>query len=106
MNPIDQILDANNCDNIILYDENDEPMEFMQIAVIPINEVIYMILKPLNCDMVGEDEALVFFIDEFEGEECISIVEDDEMVNRVFAEYERIYREHEMEFGADSEALD
>lgn len=37
MNPIDQIFDENNNDNIILYNENDEPMEFMQIAVIPLD---------------------------------------------------------------------
>ena len=87
MNPIDQLMDENNKDNIILYDENNHPVEFMQVAVIPIDGVIYLILKPVEDELLEEDEALVFFIDEFEGEECINIVEDDEIVDRVFQEY-------------------
>lgn len=90
MNPIEQIMDENNKDNIILYDENNQPMEFMQIAVIPIDGVVYLILKPIEDERLEEDEALVFFIDEFEGEECISIVEDDEIVDRVFEAYYKL----------------
>lgn len=92
MNPIEQILDENNRDNIILYNERGEPIEFMQIAVIPLDQVLYLILKPLDGNFVEEDEALVFFIDEHEGEECISIVLDDEIIDRVFEEYYALLR--------------
>ena len=92
MNPIDQILDENNHDNIILYNENDEPMEFMQIAVIPLEGIVYLILKPL-AEELAEDEALVFCIDEFEGAQCICIVDDDEVIDCVFEEYYKLLRE-------------
>ncbi len=93
MNPIEQIMDENNKDNIILYDENDQPMEFMQIAVLPIDGVVYLILKPVADEVLEEDEALVFFIDEYEGAQCINIVEDDEIVDRVFQAYYQLLQE-------------
>lgn len=92
MNPIDQIMDENNRDNIILYNEKNEPMEFRQIAVIPLEEVIYLLLQPMNTDLLAEDEALVFCIDEFEGEECVNLVDDDEVIDRVFEEFYRLLR--------------
>lgn len=48
----------------------------------------------LNDDAVAEDEALVFFIDEYEGEQCITIVEDDATVDRVFNVYYQLLREN------------
>lgn len=48
MNPIDQIFDENNCDPIVLYNENNEAVTFDQIAVIPIEKEVYVILKPVK----------------------------------------------------------
>ena len=87
MDPIEQILDENNRDNIILYDEAGNPVEFLQSAVIPLEEKIYMILKPVEDERIAVDEALVFVINEYEGEEVIDLVEDDEIIDRVFNEY-------------------
>ena len=44
VNPIDAIYDENNEENIVLYNENDEPVEFEQIAVIPIEDNVYVIV--------------------------------------------------------------
>ena len=40
-----------------------------------------------NANKLAEDEALVFVITEYEGEEVLEIVEDDETIDAVFVEY-------------------
>ena len=47
VSPIDQLLDENNEEPITLYDENDNPHQFDQIAVIPLDGKLYAILVPL-----------------------------------------------------------
>ena len=69
-NPIDCLFDESNTDPIVLYNEKGEPVEFDQIAIIPIEEKAYAILKPLKeMEGIGEDEALVFEVVETEDEE-------------------------------------
>ena len=47
-NPIEQILDENNMENVVLYDTDNKPIEFEQVAVIPLenDELLYAILIP------------------------------------------------------------
>ena len=67
---IEMLLDENNTENLKLYDENNKETEFEQVAVIPLNEKIYAILKPVTKIVgVNDDEALVFVIEEIEDEE-------------------------------------
>lgn len=88
MNPIDMLLDENNTDPIVLYNENNEEISFEQIALIPIDEQVYAILKPLgDFEGVGEDEALVFTIAEEDGEEVLVVEDRDEIIDAVFEEY-------------------
>ena len=69
MSVIDILLDEDNYDNIILYDENNESNEFEQIALVPFNGKVYAILKPVNCMKdVGSDKAVFFCIEGFGGE--------------------------------------
>ena len=69
-NPILKLLDPENNDAITLYDENEKPVEFEQIALIPYNEKLYAILKPVaKMDGVAEDEAIVFSFEEDETNE-------------------------------------
>lgn len=85
---IDILLDEDNDDNIILYDENDQPNEFEQVALVPLNGKVYAILKPINCmEDVGADEAVVFCIEEFEGEYMLFPEQDDAVGEAVFNEY-------------------
>ena len=85
---IDILLDEDNDDNIILYDENDQPNEFEQVALVPFNGKVYAILKPVNCmEDVGADEAVVFCIEEFEGEYMLFPEQDDAVGEAVFNEY-------------------
>lgn len=96
--PIDAILDADNSDNIILYDENGTATEFEQIAVIPLDKKLYVILKPVvTIPGMTEDEALVFVIDEVDDTEILFIVTDDELIDEVFAQYYEMIEDAEID---------
>ena len=91
----DKLLDPNDESNIILYDEKEEGIEFEQIAIIPIKEEVYAILKPVEkMEGLEEDQALVFVLEETEeGEELLNVVEDDEIIDVVFDEYDKLFDE-------------
>ena len=83
---IERLLAEDNFDNITLYDDEDQPIEFEQVALIPMDETLYAILKPAApMEGVGEDEALVFLVNEVE--ETLDLVVDEEVGNAVFALY-------------------
>ena len=85
MTAIEMILDENNDENIVLYNEEGEAVEFEQIALIPLNGTDFVILHPVEC--MADDEALVFAIEEVDGEDALVLVEDDDVVDAVFEEY-------------------
>ena len=94
MNPIDMLLDENNTEPIVLYNENNQEIAFEQIAIVPIDGKIYAILKPIGeFSGVGEDEALVFTIDEYEGEDVLVIVDEEQIIDAVFDEYYQMLEE-------------
>ena len=86
---IDILLDEDNKDPIVLVDGQGKKLSFEQIAVIPYNNKIYCVLKPIDkIENVQDDEAIVFFVDEQEGKESVLMVETDEKVAMdVFDEY-------------------
>ena len=91
---IEKLLDENNDETIILYDENQNPAEFEQVAIIPLNDKLYAILKPITkIDGVNEDEALVFVFDETDDEESLVICDDFKIVDKVFEEYYKLLKE-------------
>ena len=86
--PIELLLDENNSDNIKLFDDKNNEVEFEQVAIVPIEEKIYAILKPAQkMEGVGDDEALVFTIEEIDDEECLVIEENEEIIDKVFDQY-------------------
>ncbi|MBR2986897.1 MAG: DUF1292 domain-containing protein [Clostridia bacterium] len=87
MNPLDMLLDESCNDNIVLYDDDGEPIEFEQIALIPIEETLYFILRPIEMEGLEEDEAFVFQLIETDEDSTIDLVEDDEIVEKVFELY-------------------
>ena len=91
----DKLLDPNDDSNIILYDEKEEEVEFEQIAIIPVKEEVYAILKPVKkLDGLEDDQALVFSLEETEeGEELLNVVEDDDIIDIVFDEYDKLFDE-------------
>lgn len=93
LSPIDMLLDENNTENIKLFNEQNEEVEFEQIALVPIDEKVYAILKPVaDMEGVAEDEALVFAIEEIDDEDCLVIVEDDGIIDAVFEEYYKMLK--------------
>jgi len=86
--PIELLLDENNSDNIKLFDDKNNEVEFEQVAIVPIDEKNYAILKPAQkMEGVGDDEALVFTIEEIDDEECLVIEESEEIIDKVFDQY-------------------
>ena len=90
--PIEALLDPHNTENIKLYDENDKEVEFEQIALIPLNNSVYVLLKPVDkMEGVGDDEAVVFeLVDDAENGDTLNIVMEEEVVNQVFDEYKKM----------------
>jgi uncharacterized protein YrzB (UPF0473 family) len=92
-NPIDALFDEENNDAIVLFNERGEEIAFEQIALIPLNERVYAILKPvMPLEGLGENEALVFSIEENEetNEECLVLVIDEEIIDKVFDVYDKL----------------
>ena len=90
---IDLLLDDECTDDITLYDENNNPVDFEQIAVIPLDDRLFAILKPVEpLEGVADDEGIVIEIDE-ENEE-IYTVNEDEIVDKVFDEYYKMNEEN------------
>lgn len=90
-NPIEQILDENNTDNIVLFDENQKPIEFEQVALIPLDRTntLYAILIPVTpMQGVGEGEGVLFAIDEAKGD--VEIVHDDQIIDEVLEIYKAL----------------
>lgn len=94
--PIDMILDPDCEENIVLYDEEDKETVFGQVAVIPMNEQVYVILSPVTpVEGVAEDEGLVFVIEEVDDEDVLSLVTDEKTVNEVFDLYFELCEEED-----------
>lgn len=94
---LDVLLDEDNEDPITLYDENDKPVKFDQVAIIPLDEKLYAILKPIDeIEGVADDEAIVFAINEGENGETSLIIENDEATAiKVFDQYYVLLDEEE-----------
>ena len=95
-NPIEQILDENNMENVVLYDADNKPIEFEQVAVIPLERtgMLYAIMIPVTpMQGVGEGEGVLFVIDELKG--TIDIERDDATIDEVLTIYKTLIDEGE-----------
>ena len=89
---LDILLDEDNEDPITLYDENNKEIKFDQVAVIPMNDKIYAIMKPVEeIEGVADDEAIVFVVNETEdGEDVLELETDEPTAIKVFDEYYKL----------------
>ena len=90
-NPIEQILDEKNMDNVVLYDADNKPIEFEQVAVIPLDRtaMLYAIMIPVTpMQGVNEGEGVLFVIDELKG--TIDIERDDATIDEVLSIYQTL----------------
>ncbi len=92
--PIEKILDENNLENIILYNESGEPLAFEQIALIPLDngkeeDDLYAILRPAeNFGEMTTDDVWAFLLD-IENDNILP-VQDKEIIDRVFDAYNKL----------------
>lgn len=93
-NPVEQILDESNNDNIVLYDSENKPIEFEQIAVIPLERTntLYAILIPVTpMQGVEAGEGVLFAIDEENAD--LSVVNDNAIIDEVLTIYQTLIEE-------------
>ena len=88
----DILLDENNEDPITLDSSTGERVTFDQVAVIPLCDEIFAILKPIEgLEGLGEDEALVFMLDG----DSIAYVDDEVIGKAIFDRYYALLDEKE-----------
>ncbi len=88
--------DMNLEDDILTLTSPDgEDVEFVEVAAIPYNDAFYAILQPLEpVEGIAEDEALLFKVSKSEsGEDNFTLIDDDAVIDAVFAEYDRLLDE-------------
>ncbi len=84
-------------DIITLLSANGEEIEFIEIAGIAYHGSFYAILQPVELiEGMADDEALVFKVSRLEnGEDKFEIELDDEIIDAVFKEYNRLLDNYE-----------
>lgn len=91
MTNYEKIIDSNNMETIIITNSKGEVFELEQIALIPLHEVGYAILKPLNPVLLGldSDEPLIFKLND--EEETIELCTDINIITKIIEKYEENY---------------
>lgn len=76
---------------ITLYDEEENPVEFYEIACVELNDKYYGLMQPVEpMEGLGEDEAVIFEIQQAEDgseEDFFVPLYDEEILEAVFNEY-------------------
>ena len=89
--PINQILSEENLENVVMFDDENKPIEFEQVAVIPLenDELLYAILIPVTpMQGVEEGEGVLFAIDEEKGN--MDIERDEATIDEVLSIYQAL----------------
>ncbi len=78
---------------ITLFDEDDNPMDFYEVAVVEYRSELYALLQPAEeIEGIAEDEVLIFKIGNEEGDDeddYFYPVDDESVQEAVFEEYLR-----------------
>lgn len=91
-------------ENIVLYNEDNEPFEFEKVAIITLDDqtedhMLYHVLKPVSqMGDISEDEVLIFGYEDnldSDDEGIYYIVEDEQIANDVMETFYRILEEEE-----------
>ncbi len=94
----EEMLDEEYEDDIITLTTADgEEVDFVEIAGIAHDGKFYAILQPVELlEGMDDDEALVFeVVRNADGSDGFNVVLDDEIIDAVFAEYNRLLEEAE-----------
>lgn len=91
---VKKILDEEDSDNVILYDVNEQAVEFEQIALIPLEDKLYTILVPVTeVDGIEKGEGVLFEIDERKLQ--IEAVSDPVIMDKAIEIYNQLLEENE-----------
>lgn len=91
---MDILLDEENADPIVLEDDKGKRISFEQVAIVPYDNKIYAVLKPIDkIDGVADDEAIVFLCDETTVPTTLKPEEDQEIAVKIFDEYYNLVEE-------------
>lgn len=83
---IDRLFDESYTENIFIKDNEGKEIEFEQVAIVDFQESYYAVLEPVTpVEGVGEDEVMVFLIDE--EKDCLVYVEDEKIIDGVNEEF-------------------
>lgn len=96
---LDELEETADDDIVTLLSADGEEIDFVEIAGIAHNGSFYAILQPVELlEGMSDDEALVFKVSRTEsGEDKFEIELDDEIIDAVFAEYNRLLENLEKE---------
>ncbi len=80
-------------DDVTLYDENDEEIEFHLVARITLHDTDYVVLE----DPEDEDNLMIFYcVKEEDGTESYTAVDSEEESEEVFYLFEACYMDYEV----------
>lgn len=93
----DILFDSENEDPIEMTNADGERYRFDQVAIIPIGDDFFCILKPIDrVDGIKDDEVVVFFIGENSyGENELYLVEERDVAEEVMKRFYRLLEEQE-----------
>lgn len=91
MTNYERIIDPNNFENVVITNSKGTSFELEQIALIPLHEVGYAILKPLNPSLLNldNDDPLVFKLND--EEQTIELCVDINIITKIIEIYEKNY---------------
>ena len=90
-------------ENVTLYDDNNEPVDFYEVACVEYKDDYYALLEPVE-EMEGleDGDVLIFKLEEQEdGTDLFVPVEDEALLNEVFDEYMKAVADHECDCGCE-----
>ena len=88
------VVDEDNEETLVLAGPDGEEIEFVEIAGIALGDKYYCILQPVELlEGMQEDEALVFEVTQGEEDDNFQLVLDDDIIDQVFDEYDRLLDE-------------
>ena len=94
LTPIEKIFSEDNNDNVVLYNGEDKPVEFEQVAIVPLDDKDYCILKPVvPFEGMEENDAIVFVLNENDDEPSLEVETDEAIVDKVFDVYYEMLEE-------------
>lgn len=76
---------------VTLYDDDNQPVDFYEVAVVEYEDDYYALLEPVEeMEGIEEGEVLIFKLEEQDdGTDMFIPVDDEELLNAVFEEYLR-----------------